>query len=400
MHYFTPEAKPLTLSQKIDWLRLIRSSNVGPTTFRQLINRFGSARAALEMLPELTLRGGARTTPRICSREEAELEIEKLQKSGARLIDSGDPDYPCLLQFIHSPPPLLAVRGRMEQNNDKTIAMIGARNASASGRKLAFSMARELGERGYVTVSGLARGIDFSAHKGAMKTGTIAVFAGGIDQVYPRENMALAEEIIENGGMHISEMPHGSQPRARDFPRRNRLVSGISRGVLVIEAALRSGSLITARYGLEQNREIFAVPGSPADPRSAGTNRLIREGATLVTEAADILEELNENNMVRDLFCLGEDQDDGIHGRQERTGNGQVNEGTDEKLYDQVGPADYKNIIEALGPSPTSVDDLIAATCLPAPMVQSVLLELDLAGRIERSAGQLVALKQAGSDLI
>jgi len=371
-------------SRLISWLRLIRSSNVGPTTFRQLINRYGSADAALDILPELTLRGGAKSVPRICSIEQAQDEIEQLETIGARLVSISDVDYPFLLKHIHSPPPLITMRGQLSRNNNKTIAIIGARNASAAGRKMAQTIAEELGEQDYMVISGLARGIDSAAHGGAIKTGTIAVFAGGIDQIYPKENAALAEEIIEHGGAHISEMTFGSMPRAKDFPRRNRLVSGISRGVLVIEAALRSGSLITARYGLEQNREIFAIPGSPMDPRAAGTNKLIKDGAKLVTGAPDILEEFELGKNAPDLF-LSEDSAEvdllpadpseiDIHSQGE------------------ASAGDHQTVLNSLSVTPVAIDDLIDATSLSAPIVQTILLELDLAGRIERSSGQLVAL--------
>ncbi|HHB82158.1 MAG TPA: DNA-protecting protein DprA, partial [Devosia sp.] len=284
--------RQLTHPQRVAWLRLIRSSNVGPTTFRQLINKFGTAEEALAVLPELTRRGGSKTSPRITPVEQAEYELEQLNNMGARMVGIGEPDYPHLLQFIHSPPPLISIMGTIRQNDDKAIAIVGARNASAAGHKLTAKLAAELGNAGYVIVSGLARGIDAVAHSSSLETGTIAVYAGGLDKTYPSENKALAQRILENEGALISEMPLGSTPRAKDFPRRNRLVSGIAKGVLVIEAALRSGSLITARLALEQNREVFAVPGSPLDPRANGTNKLIKDGATLVTCADDIVDEL------------------------------------------------------------------------------------------------------------
>ncbi len=374
-----PKTKPMPREQIIDWLRLIRSSNVGPTTFRQLINRFGGARAALEALPELTRRGGAKTSPRITSREQAEEELDQLQAMGGRMVGIGEPDYPFLLQFIHAPPPLLAMMGSLPRNDGRTIGIVGARNASASGQKLTASIAGELGEHGITVVSGLARGIDAAAHTAALPTGTIAVYAGGLDKTYPAENIPLARDILKNNGLLVSEMPLGTVPRARDFPRRNRLVSGMSRGVLVIEAALRSGSLITARLALEQDRDVFAVPGSPMDPRAAGTNRLIRNGAILVTGAGDILEEFSRLSPAPDLFArdgqdLFADQDAPL------------------PPLHQVSPSDRQKVQDALSTTPTPVDDLVAATSLEAPVVQSILLELDLAGRIERSAGQLVAL--------
>ncbi len=368
-------SRNLSYAQRVAWLRLIRSSNVGPTTFRQLINRFGSAESALEILPELTRRGGGKTSPKIATTQSAEYELEQLDKLGARMVAVGEQDYPHLLQFIHSPPPMISMIGAIAHNDEKTIAIVGARNASASGQKLAAKIAAELGEEGYIIASGLARGIDAAAHKASLTTGTIAVYAGGLDKTYPAENLNLAEEILATGGALISEMPIGSAPRAKDFPRRNRLVSGMSKGVLVIEAAFRSGSLITARLALEQNRDVFAVPGSPMDPRAGGTNRLIQDGAKLVTRAKDIIDELALGPNNPDLFA---------------------NE--DAEIFDNSQPKidssdnDRQVLLDALSYTPIAVDDLIATTALPASAVQTILLELDLAQRIERSAGQLVAL--------
>ncbi len=375
--------KQLSDIQRIAWLRLIRSSNVGPTTFRQLINKFGTATAALEVLPELTRRGGSKTSPRITSLEDAEREIEQLQTMGARLVAIGEKDYPHLLQFIHSPPPLLAMMGTPKHNNSATIGIVGARNASAAGQKLAASLATELGEAGYLIISGLARGIDSAAHHAALTTGTIAVYAGGLDQTYPAENIPLAEKILQNGGVLISEMPLGYTPRAQDFPRRNRLVSGMSKAILVIEAAKRSGSLITARLALEQNRDVFAVPGSPMDPRAGGTNKLIQDGAKLVTSAKDIIEELELEHAPSDLFFQ---HPEGIFHHEE-------SEETKSPSNEAVLESDHATLLAALSPTPIAVDDLISATALPASVVQSILLDLDLAERIERSSGQLVALK-------
>ncbi len=366
--------------QRLAWLRLIRSSNVGPATFRQLINRFGSAQYALDALPELTLRGGGKNSPKVTTLSQAEDEIARLNQLGARLVAMGEPGYPKLLEHIHAAPPLLAVMGKLSADESKNVAIVGARNASASGKKIATTIAAELGEAGFCIVSGLARGIDTAAHTAALTTGTVAVFAGGVDFVYPEENTALAQAIIDNGGLLISEMGMGHEPRARDFPRRNRLISGISLGTLVIEAAKRSGSLITARLALEQNREVFAVPGSPMDPRAAGTNKLIQEGAKLVTCAADIIEELEAGRAHKpDLFAL--EQETGFEHEEEIPAGGQ-----------QASVGERLRVIEALSVTPTPVDEVIIASGLPAGLVQTVLLELDLAGRIERASGQLVAL--------
>ena len=267
----------LTDGQRLDWLRLIRSENVGPRTFRALINHYGGAGAALDMLPELARRGGAQAPGRICSVTEAEKELAAAARHGTVFIALGEPDYPTRLRMIEDAPPLIAARGRLDVLKSPKVAIVGSRNASAAGVKFAARIARELGQAGFVVVSGLARGIDAAAHHATIDSGTVAVLAGGHDHIYPPEHRTLLDEIIQTGTA-ISEMPFGWEPRARDFPRRNRLISGLSLGVVVIEAARRSGSLITARLALEQGREVFAVPGSPLDPRCEGTNGLITAG--------------------------------------------------------------------------------------------------------------------------
>jgi DNA processing protein len=278
----------LTDDQRVDWLRLIRSDNVGPRTFRALVNHYGGARPALTALPDLARRGGASGPPRVCSRQDAERELDAANSLGVTLVALGEPGYPGRLQMIDDAPPLLAVRGNPAVFGLPALAMVGARNASAAGIRFAERLARDLGAAGFAVASGLARGVDAAAHRGSLATGTIAVLAGGHDHIYPREHADLADAIAEEGAL-ISEMPLGWEPRARDFPRRNRLISGLAVGVVVMEAARRSGSLITARFALEQGREVFAVPGSPLDPRSEGTNDLLKQGATIVTEAADVI---------------------------------------------------------------------------------------------------------------
>ena len=269
-------------------MRLIRSDNVGPRTFRTLLNHCGGARAALAALPDLARRGGASRQARICTREDAEREMQAAHAIGVRFVALGEAEYPARLQSIHDAPPLLAVRGHIDVLASPMVAVVGARNASAVGAKFAERLARDLGEAGFVIASGLARGIDAAAHRASLATGTVAVLAGGQDKIYPPQHAGLLESILPEGAA-ISEMPLGWEPRARDFPRRNRLISGLALGEVIVEAAKRSGSLITARMALEQGREVFAVPGSPLDPRSEGTNSLLKQGATLVTEAADIL---------------------------------------------------------------------------------------------------------------
>jgi DNA processing protein len=285
----TPSTTHLTDAQRVDWLRLIRSDHVGPRTFRSLINHFGSAHAALERLPDLARRGGAARPGRIFSEDDARTEIAASQRHGVSLLAPGEDGYPPRLATLDDAPPLLGVRGALDVLMRPMIAVVGSRNASGAGLKFAGALSRDLGEAGFVIASGLARGIDQAAHRSSLASGTVAVLAGGHDKVYPPEHEDLLAQMLEAGGAAISEMPLGHVPRARDFPRRNRLISGAALGVVVVEAALRSGSLITARIAAEQGREVFAVPGSPLDPRAAGTNDLIKQGATLTTEAADVI---------------------------------------------------------------------------------------------------------------
>ncbi|HET8726215.1 MAG TPA: DNA-processing protein DprA, partial [Alphaproteobacteria bacterium] len=283
--------RPLSAAERLDWLRLIRTENIGPVTFRQLLGRFGDAAAALDALPDLVRRGGRRNV-RICPPAEAERELAALDRLGVRLIGFAEPDYPDWLGQIDDAPPLLTLRGRADLLAGRSIGIVGARNASINGRRFAERLARDLGAAGIIVTSGFAPGIDAATHEGALPTGTIAVLAGGIDVVYPSEHQALYDRIAEAGAL-VAECPLGTQPQARHFPRRNRIISGLSQGVLVVEAARRSGSLITARFAAEQGREVFAVPGFPLDPRAQGCNDLIRNGATLVQSADDVLEELS-----------------------------------------------------------------------------------------------------------
>ena len=254
-----------------------------------MLRHFGSARAALAHLPDLARRGGAARPGRICSEEDARAELVASQRIGVSLLTPGEAGYPPRLATLEDAPPLLAVRGMIEALMRPMIAIVGSRNASGAGLKFAGQLAHALSEAGFVIASGLARGIDQAAHRTSLKGGTLAVLAGGHDRIYPPEHEDLLADIIGTGAA-ISEMPLGHVPRARDFPRRNRLISGVALGVVVVEAAHRSGSLITARIAAEQGREVFAVPGSPLDPRAAGTNDLIKQGATLVTDAADIIQ--------------------------------------------------------------------------------------------------------------
>jgi DNA processing protein len=363
----------LTDEQRIDWLRLIRSPNVGPRTFRALINHFGGARAALAALPSLARRGGAGGAVQICSREAAEREVAAAQKLGVALVALGEPGYPLRLQMIDDAPPLIALRGNTPALALPMLAIVGSRNASGAGLKFTQRIARELGDAGFAVVSGLARGIDAAAHAASLASGTIAVLAGGQDRLYPPEHGELLAAIL-TAGAALSEMPLGWEPRGRDFPRRNRLISGLSLGVVIVEAAKRSGSLITARFALEQGREVFAVPGSPLDPRAEGTNGLIKQGATPVTETADIVSVLQPIMDERKLPAREPEPID--------RGAGEAEPAADERA----------RIIALLGPAPVQMDDLVRLSKSSPAVVRMVLLELEIAGRLERQGGGLVSL--------
>jgi DNA processing protein len=362
----------LSEEQRIDWLRLIRSQNVGPRTFRALINHFGGARSALEALPGLARRGGS-APPQIYSREHAEREIAAAKKSGAEFVAVGEADYPRRLQMIDDAPPLIAVRGKRAALAVPAVAIVGSRNASAAGLKITQRLAHGLGAGGFATVSGLARGIDAAAHRASLETGTIAVLAGGHDRLYPPEHAELVEAILPSG-IVLSEMPFGWEPRARDFPRRNRLISGLALGVVIVEAAKRSGSLITARLALEQGREDFAVPRSPLDPRAEGTNGLLKQGATPVTEAADIVAVLQP--------IIGIEP-----AREPEAADGESSAEDAEPANDERA-----RIVGLLSPVPISIDDLVRLGKTSPRIVRVVLLELEIAGRLERHGAGLVSL--------
>jgi DNA processing protein len=358
--------------ERLDWLRLIRSDHVGPRTFQALVDHCGGVSAALAALPELARRGGAKRSARICSRQDAERELKAARSFGVRLVALTEPDYPHRLRMIDDAPPLLAVRGNPTALARPTVGIVGARNASAAGMRFAERLARDLGIAGLAIASGLARGIDGAAHRASLATGTIAALAGGHDHIYPPEHTPLADAILADGAL-ISEMPMGYEPRARDFPRRNRLISGLAAGVVIVEAAKRSGSLITARMALEQGREVFAVPGSPLDPRTEGSNDLIKQGATLVTDAGDVISVL-QPILGQSVALAAEEPEASVSPLAEPAGS------------------DRARIVGLLGPTPVSLDDLIRLSgCSPA-VVRVVLLELDLAGRLERSGGGLVSL--------
>ncbi len=364
----------LSEAQRLDWLRLIRSENVGPRTFRALINRYASAAKAIENVADLARRGG-RQDLRIASRAEAETEMAEAKRHGVRFIAIGEEEYPARLRETDDAPPLLAVRGKVEILSRDGIAIVGARNASAAGMRFASTLARELGEAGYAVISGLARGIDSAGHHASLSTGTVAVLAGGHDRIYPQEHFGLLEEIVKTGAA-VSEMPMGWEPRARDFPRRNRVIAGIAAGIVVVEAAERSGSLITARLAVEMGREVFAVPGSPVDPRCSGTNRLLKQGATLVTSAADVIEAIEP--IVRQPPRPAPMREPAPNET-----DSQPAEATD---------AIRAKISQLLSHAPVSIDELARLAGAPPAAVQVVLLELELAGRLARHGGGLISL--------
>ncbi|WP_315833352.1 DNA-processing protein DprA [Bradyrhizobium prioriisuperbiae] len=369
----SPDTHQLTNAERLDRLRLIRSENVGPRTFRSLLRHFGSARAALEALPDMARRGGAARVGRICTVAEAEREIAHGARIGISLKAPGERGYPERLAEIDDAPPLLGIRGSADALLRPIIGIVGSRNASGAGLKFTQTLAHDLGDAGFVIASGLARGIDQAAHRVTLQSGTVAVLAGGHDRIYPPEHEDLLAAIVASPGCAVTEMPLGHVPRAHDFPRRNRLISGLALGVVVVEAAHRSGSLITARFANEQGREVFAVPGSPMDPRCAGTNALIKQGATLTTEAADVIDAVRP-----------------IMGRPVATS---LSEPDDlPPLGSDPAESDRAAIIALLGPSPVSLDDIIRMAGASPAVVRLVLLELELAGRLERHGGGLVSL--------
>ena len=357
------------MSDLLDRLRLIRTPGIGPIAFRQLLLRFGSASAALDAIPDLARRGGG-SAPRLCSVDAAEREIAAVEALGARFLSIGQGLYPHALGELENAPPLIIVKGRLDLLEKPMVAIVGARNASAAACRFARGLAHELGREGVAVVSGLARGIDSAAHDGSIEMGTIAVIAGGIDVAYPPENAARQDDIAARG-LLIAEMPPGTEPRARHFPYRNRIIAGLAVGTVVIEAAPRSGSLITARLAGEAGREVMAVPGSPLDPRAQGCNQLIRDGATLIQTAADVIEAV-------------------------RPTLGQVASARipyDPLPEQEEDTADARMTIEGLlGPSPVAVDEIVRQSGAAAGTVQLVLLELDLAGRLDRHAGGRVSL--------
>ena len=403
-----PATRDLDDDERLDWLRLIRSENVGPRTFLTLLDRYRSAGAALKALPGLVRKATSRSIV-ICSPADAEAEWNRARKLNVRFVALCEPGYPEALRAIDAPPPLLAVAGKLDVLARPTVGVVGSRNASATGLILTERLTRGIAEAGYVIASGLARGIDAKAHMASLETGTIAVLAGGHVHIYPSEHEGLARRICEKGAL-ISEMPLAWEPRAREFPRRHRIVAGLSLGVVVVEARRRSGSLITARFANEQGREVFAVPGSPLDGRAEGTNDLIRQGATLCTCAEDVISALAPRH----------------DGAADALGEASREAPDAEPLWDELDlfgedpppvparpappaaaarplpdPGDARpdedataRIAALLGPAPLSVDELIRASGLLPRIVQAALVELELDGGVERHDGNRVARRQ------
>ncbi|MGD9801973.1 MAG: DNA-processing protein DprA [Hyphomicrobiaceae bacterium] len=399
---------PLDDAGRLACLRLIRSENVGPVTFRELINHYGGAREALAALPEIARRAGRRRPLVICPETRAEAELAAARKHGAVPLFTIEPGYPSALAHLAAPPPLIYAKGRLDLLQRDALAVVGARNASAAGTAMARLISSRCGVAGYVIVSGLARGIDGAAHEASLATGTIAVLAGGIDFVYPAENAALHSRIGEDGCI-VTEMPPGFHPRGQDFPRRNRIISGLSLGVVVIEAARRSGSLITAHAAAEQGREVMAVPGHPLDARSEGPNSLLKKpGVTMVTSAEDILEVLApmrgqgglsaaeaalEEATVwseRDHEPVAFDAEAAVERADPRSSVAAPPAHASARTFD----APIETVLAVLGPAPTTLDEVARATGLGIRDVRIALLELSLAGRVEQHGGQLVSLRQ------
>ncbi len=413
-------ARRLYESERFDWLRLLRCDNVGPRSFLALLRRYGSAGAALAALPGLIASGRAGRPIAIPPASAIEAELATLQGRGAALIGLYEPEYPALLRLIHAPPPLIAVRGDLTCLARSKVAVVGSRNASAAGLAFTEQISRGLGRAGHVIVSGLARGIDARAHQAAIETGTIAVLASGLGNVYPAEHEGLLERLLDHGAA-ISEMPFGWEARGRDFPRRNRIVAGLSRGVVVIEAARRSGSLITAAFAADQGREIFAAPGSPLDPRAEGANDLLRDGATFCTRAEDVLEALARQQLAPedglgfaepdlaapsdspfwDELALPEFDDLLTSIGAPTAVDEELVMEEEEQVGGDLAPPPQgpprsramiaARVVELLGPTPVSVDEIARAAEAPAREVRAILFELELAGRLERHGADLVS---------
>lgn len=370
-----PQLPPTTEEERFAWLRLLRSRRVGATTFHRLLAEHGSAQAALAVLPEVARAAGVEGYE-ICPEAVIHKELNAGRAAGARLITCADRDYPDALRQIADAPPILWTRGRVELLHQPMISLVGARNASSLGTRMARAMARDLGQKGIVVVSGLARGVDTAAHLAALPSGTVAVFAAGVDVIYPAENTRLADDIARDG-LTLSEQPPGLMPQARHFPARNRIISGLARAVIVVEAAAKSGSIITARNALDQGREVLAVPGHPFDARAAGCNMLLRDGATLVRSAEDVIEALPD---------LGA----ALPGAQPELPNLPPAPKPPARSLRDISNL-HMQILDRLGPSPVAEDQLIRDLRANSAQVAPALVDLELDGRIRRQSGGLLS---------
>ncbi|MDB5490244.1 MAG: dprA [Micavibrio sp.] len=365
----------LSDTERLNWLRLVRTENIGPITFHRLLQRFGTATETLNALPNIAAKH-ARKKPLVAAPlDSIERELESLHRAGGKILCAIDPDYPLALAAIEDAPPVISVIGSTDLLKRGCIGIVGARNASLNSKKFASILAQDLGNAGQTVVSGLARGIDTAAHEGSLKTGTVAVVAGGIDIIYPPENKTLYAHIAE-GGLIVAESPFGMEPFAQSFPRRNRIISGLSQGVVVVEAGLRSGSLITARVAAEQGRDVFAVPGHPLDPRAEGTNTLLRDGAILVRNASDILNDIGKfsGGLLRDSGHSFYDAEPGL---------------LEDLPANDIGDL-TPIILDHLSTTPIHVDDLIRACGGHAGSVSGSLLTLELSGEVQRLPGNRV----------
>ena len=379
--YPLPQGRGIVMNEaeKIAWVRLIRTENVGPITFYSLLQTFGTAQKAIDNLPTLSKKGGRLKDIKICSKDSAIAEMQSLETLGGEMLFAADEFYPLALAAIDDAPPVLSILGNKKLLNLPSIGIVGARNASLNGRKFAQKLSKDLGEGGQMVVSGLARGIDTSAHEGSIETGTIAAVAGGIDVIYPPENAALYNRIKLDGCI-VAESPLGMEPLARHFPKRNRIISGLSSGVVVVEATLKSGSLITARMAAEQGRDVYAVPGHPFDPRAAGPNKLLSDGATLVQSANDILDGIQNFSATR----------------QHLSEPHQFSYASPTPYFEDLSEKDSEEvrdiILQNISSMPVTVDEMVRNCHLTIPTVQMVLLELELAGRIQRLSGNRIVL--------
>lgn len=372
----TKDMPAIDMNEKMSWLRLSRTENIGPVTFYRLIEAYGSASKAIDALPDLAKRGG-RAKPLIAAPlTQVEREYQAIKKFGGDIICAAETDYPVSLAAIDDAPPVVTYTGNIALLKKSCVGIVGSRNASLNGRKFTEKLAHELGIAGATVISGLARGIDTAAHAGSLDTGTVAVLGGGLDIIYPPENKDLYAQIRERG-LIIAESPFGQQPFAQSFPRRNRIISGLSQGVVIVEATFKSGSLITARMAGEQGRDVFAVPGHPLDPRAEGPNALIRDGAVLIRNAGDILESLS-------TFQSGSLQDSASQKYEPLNAPPVIDDQTLDRVRDEV--------LSCLSHTPISVDEIIRSAGLPAAAVQIVVLEMELAGRVQRLPGQRISL--------